>query len=662
MESHFTNQIEPLNLANSGSTSQPQPNCNLKAEVNSREQDVKGCNSYTVIPNTEPHNLSTAQAPPFEIPETANHQNYHYSRHGFYHSSLLHDLNNVSQRNCDLESLVNTKDTELNVFRKNEKYLKMELGSLQQKLLSEEQQTQNLLKELENLSNTTVSKDQYEEVIAQNKTIAENNMKLSDENKVLVTEANQVQLVKAEGGRLLIENKQLKEDLDEANKNLQNVESQRLEVQTRWRNLTLELQLVENVKNSEISVEKDKVNGLEEELTNLKEVNKSQVEHFQNELAGANALIIELNSQLKSSCEQYKLLSDQSYKLSMIMEHLSSENESLAAKVSGLEDGNSVPQKLKDDTTSQTAPELVSECEKLKEELESEKKRSAEFNETVRKQSETMDKLNTRCQEGKQELERKSNIILALENLLEKAEYDLVQEKTLVSRQKSQVEELEVRIYQAEQKNKELAMIIEGQEEQEDAKTIVINQHEVLIASLKTQILQLEQNVQEKNMTEKDKSIEGESNRVQVLSSQLQNHELDTAKLQRELDEEKAQNKEKQKEMDDLREYLKEMDSEIIQHDYIVEQLQKEIKQRDDEILAEKSANERLLGEKAELEAKLQSEVSARSSSMVNEHQSCLSQNLSPEKLEVSEQRGHKLDLSEIADDNDSLRKRLRLA
>ncbi|CAL8128617.1 unnamed protein product [Orchesella dallaii] len=574
--------------------------------------------------------------------------------------SLEAELTNLKESN---NSHIENLNNELDRAMAQVIHLNLQLNGLSKKFKLSSDQNQKLLAKVKKLNADTKHRNTYVEGLEEENSVLqkfkddttsqtanelvseydylkeemENEKKRSFEQFNFISDQNQelsakVEQLKSEKNKLFIENGKLHQDLEEANKKLKNEENKRIIVETRCTNLTnIERQLKENLKNSEKRVENHqvKVKSLEAELANLKESNNSHVEKLNNELDRAKAQIIHLNLQLNELSKEFKLSSDQNQKLSAKVKQLNADNKRRTTYVEGLEEENSVLQKFKDDTTSQTANELVSECDYLKEELENEKKRSSELNETVQKQSEEFKELNARYDEDKNELQRKSNGVSALEKLLEKVNDELQQEKTVVSRQKRQIEELELRINEAQKNNEEVSMIIESQDEENYAKTIVINQHKVLIASLKTQILQLKQNVKEKKM---------------------------------ELDKEKEKNLKKQTEMDNLRKILKEMDSEIIQHDYIVQQLQTEIKQRDDEILTEKSANERLLCEKAELEAKLQSEVSARSSSMDTEHQSCLSHNLSLEELEVPQQRGHKPDHSEIADDNDSLRKRLRLA
>ncbi|CAL8115974.1 unnamed protein product [Orchesella dallaii] len=500
--------------------------------------------------NTRRQNRSTGQAPPFEMPQTMNHQyqNDHDLRHDFNHSWLPHNLKNGSQRNCYQEqTLLQTKDTELNMFHENDSYWPTQLDSLQQKNL------------------------------------------------------NQM-------------------NLEEANQKFKNEEIKRIKGKAKLRDPTkVELNLLVMIKESQKKLEthKVKVSTLEDKLKSLKKGNKSQVEQLKNKLTEASDQIFQLNLQLNDSSEMFRSSSDENKKLSAQVKQMEAEMNRRATYVSGLEEENVTLQKLIDETTSQTANELASECEQLKEELENEKKRSSELNETVHEQSERLNKLNTPCEEGKQELARKSNFESALHNMLGKAEDALDQAKTLVSREKSQDEELELKTNHAPEKNKELVMIIEGQEEEKNANSIAINQQQVLIASLKTQILQLEQNLKEKN---KSMAI--------------------FAKFQ---------------------EFLKDMDAEANCEGF-VENLLDKIKQQDRVILTKKMVIKRLKGGKAKLKPKLQSEVSATSSSMVSQEKSCLSQTFSQENMEVAE-RSDNPDRSEIADDDkDSLRKRLRLA
>ncbi|CAL8128613.1 unnamed protein product [Orchesella dallaii] len=591
MDSHFRETAEPLKLAQNASTSHPQPNSGFQPDINSDKQNDKCCTFYYEVAKTPPQTARPEQDPPFPIPQKVNsqHQNDQESNQDFDYTSLLNNFNLLHQHSCNQDHLLRAKDTELNVFRENENDLKTRLGSLQQKCISQAQQSHSLRQEVQNLRNTTVSKEQYDEIVKQNKTIGDNNIKLSDKNDELLNEAKQVQLVKAEVSRLLLENEKLQQDHEDLNRKFTAEERKRIKIQTRWKELAdFVLKLIGKIKGLDKSIEDHEiiVKTLEEELTGLKEGKKSQVEQLKSELAKEKAQISQLNSQLTISSEQLNLLSDHGQKLTAKMKQLNAEKESLKTKVSGLEEEKRALQNDIVDATSRTA-ELASECEQLKEKLETEKKRSSELYVTVQEQFETLEKLLTRHEEDKNELQRKSDSVSALENLLKKVDDDLKQEKTLVSRQKSQVEELELEINQAQEKNNELSVIIEGQEEKKDEQTMTIKQQKVLIASLQGEKLTLVKEVKEinKRMAEKDKIINGESFRVQQLSSQLQKHELDHVKLKMELDKEKTQNKQ--------------------------------------EILAEKSVSETLLREKAELISKFrsQSEIAETSSSIFSQPQ-----------------------------------------
>ncbi|CAL8115976.1 unnamed protein product [Orchesella dallaii] len=261
----------------------------------------------------------------------------------------------------------------------------------------------------------TVSKTLYDEVVKQNRQIGGNNQKLCDHNDEL---QEWVKSVKAEGDRILDQNEKLQRNLEEANQKFKKEEIKRINAETELRKFA-------------------NVESRSKEVLSLKKGNKSQVEQLEKKLDGANAQIDQLNSQLNASSEMLKSSSDENKKLSEQLKQMEVEKNRLATYVSGLKEDNEELQKFRHETTSQTANELVSEREQLKEELEKEKKRSSVLERTVQSQSEKLKKLNPPYTEVRKELKEKNKLHSKLQKRLGNAKDEVASTSSVVYQRKS---------------------------------------------------------------------------------------------------------------------------------------------------------------------------------------------------------------------------------
>ncbi|CAL8076639.1 unnamed protein product [Orchesella dallaii] len=549
MESHFMGQQATPQQTQSAPV--PTQNSNFQPELQSRVNNGECSNSYLDISNNVPPTLNPTHNPPLETPEQVNHQEQTDERLGneYDYTFLRQHFDHLTYHSCHVYSLLKSQENELASLRENKSSLTTELANLNQKCIDQHQEKLSLLAQIAKLKSTTVPKDQYDEVVVQNRTIGGYNIQLNDRNDKLKEQLKEVRLVKAEGGRLLQENRKLKNDVNELHEKLQNEKIKTGEAETNCKKIeAIELKLQEKINELQRRDEshQKKAKDLEEELSIMRDANKSEVQDWQNKLADADWQVIQANTR---STEKIASLNDKSQKLEVKVEELNCENSRLLKKVLELED------EIK-------AFANATEEEKNNWELVVQTKRSSELSTTVQEQSEELNKLKERLDEQNKTLQRKEYLVSKSKNEASKFKDNWMQNKNLVQHQQNQISELKLKITQLEKQAKE----------------------------------------KEKKIDEQEKIIKGRSCQAPFLSKKPSNKDLHTVELRMELGKQKSQNGEP--ETSNLPKFLRQLARELTLLQNVVLFLQNMIESRDQGIRVEKSYIQSLLRGNLELETK----------------------------------------------------------
>ncbi|CAL8128636.1 unnamed protein product [Orchesella dallaii] len=297
---------------------------------------------------------------------------------GEAYQRLSASFQEVTEHNRFLAQKFHSKETELQASHEDVSYLRGELDKMQQQYRGVGQQLHNLKGELETLKEATILKVNYDELVEQNKSLAESNRRsshqneellaenksivesngrLSHQNEGLLAEKEHYSVINAERLRLAEENGGLQENIANLNEKIASEIEKEKELERKNEDLSqnnkklsesnkelennvgafqlkvknLEEKLNESNKDLENNIEASqlKVKNLEEKVIGLKNCHKIEVEGLLDQFSKSSSQVILLNSKLRSSCDEVIALTKEKRNSTKKIEDLEDEKEKL---------------------------------------------------------------------------------------------------------------------------------------------------------------------------------------------------------------------------------------------------------------------------------------------------------------------------------------------
>ncbi|CAL8128655.1 unnamed protein product [Orchesella dallaii] len=465
-----------------------------------------------VPPPSHPHTLQQQQHMilPLGMPGPQVSLTYQPStkeNHGAAYEWMVKNLHEAAQQILNLETEVRSRDLALNSLKGIEIYLRNELGSIQQNLTTQEQLNEKLRGEVQSLKNITESHSQsvpkanYDEVLGQNKKIAENNAKLNSQNEELTKEVEQQKRrasdLGKQNGTLFGDSLVLQQDIV----NLKEQLKQQQQKENKQKNKENEQN--EKIKNLEAIIieEQVKVKSLEEKLCCAKNHQETLVEQLEDKLSKTNAQILVLNDKLKTSSVNVDSFLVENQNLLKKIESFEAERKLYTNEKEQLNTKNSAEiQKLHENsrllrTELQEKDECFiklqsdfqelkstseSECKRLHQQLDSESACVSQANIVANEQDEKIKSLTQQFEELKAKSKRKSEFIAALKNLVAKTEKDLKKANVFTNELKEEMDKLKIdKNYFSSQLNLKIAEIKKLQSESHPQPTVQVMENQL---------------------------------------------------------------------------------------------------------------------------------------------------------------------------------------
>ncbi|CAL8128662.1 unnamed protein product [Orchesella dallaii] len=429
-------------------------------------------NCATISPQTSPYptlghqiiqSETVGQQQPISMASIPNSNQNHSPAYEW----MVRNLHEITHRYRYLEALLQSKDAELNRHQGNEAYFRQQLGFSHQKYKIQEQNNEKLRGEVQSLKQVTqthsqsVPKSQYDEVLLQNKKIAENNVKLNQQNEDLLNNVEQqkhrASELGSQNGKLFMESLVLEQEIIDLREQLR----QQRQMQQQYG----PDEHIERVKKLEANIveEQEKVKCLEEKLSSAESRNNTQVKEVQDKLNKADAQILLLNNKLKDSSANIETFLAENQNLLQKMgsfecerkqqalekEELKAKNEDVISTLQEKLGQNRVELQKKDEgfrklltKFEELKQKSESECNPIQHRLESESERQAKI--ITLELNNKIEVLNKNLDEQKAKSARKSKFIAALKNLIGQNEKNLKEASNSAKELKMQVDSLKL--------------------------------------------------------------------------------------------------------------------------------------------------------------------------------------------------------------------------